>query len=230
MLKKGLNGTVLKIFALIAMTLDHIGLILLGEFAPFRILGRLAFPIFAYMIAEGCRYTRHKLRYFLSIFTVGVLCQIVLYIVDGSIHQGILITFSLSILLVYAWQFAQKKKTPAGFFPLAGMLIIVALLCFWVPTLLPDTDYMIDYRFFGILLPLLISLSEDRRIRFLLCSLGLLAVCLYIGGTQWWSMLALIPLALYDGSPGKYRLKWLFYVYYPLHLAAIYGISILIGS
>lgn len=228
MLKKGLDGTALKIIALIAMTLDHIGLILLNDFTPFRIIGRTAFPIFAYMIAEGCRYTKHRARYFFSIFSVGVLCQTVLYFVNGSLHQNVMITFSLSVLLVYALSFAENKKTPAGYLPLAGMLILVTLLCFGVPLLLPGSDYGFDYRFWGILLPMFISLSEERRTRLMLCAVGLLALCLYIGGIQWWAMLSLIPLALYDGSPGKYRLKALFYLYYPLHLAAIYGIAMVI--
>lgn len=228
MLKKGLNGTILKIWALAAMTLDHIGLILLRDFLPFRIIGRMAFPIFAYMIAEGCRYTRHKARYFFSIFSVGAVSQTVLYFVTGSLHQNVMLTFSLSVLLIYALQLARERETPAGWLPFAGLLILTALLCFVLPFLLPDTDYGFDYRFFGILLPMFISLSVDRRLRLMLCAMGLLAVFLYIGGIQWWAMLALIPLSLYDGSPGKYRLKYLFYLYYPLHLAAIYGIAMLI--
>lgn len=226
--KKGLTGTALKIYALIAMTLDHVGLILLNDFLPFRIIGRTAFPIFAYMIAEGCRYTRHRARYFFSIFSVGAISQVILYAVRGSLHQNVLITFSLSVLLIYALGYAENRKTPAGWLPFAGMLTLVALLCFAVPLLLPDTDYGFDYRFWGILLPLFISLSADRRIRLMLCVGGLLAVCLYIGDIQWWSMLALIPLCFYDGRRGKYRLKGLFYLYYPLHLAAIYGIAMLI--
>ena len=59
--KKGfLNGNQLKIIALIAMTLDHIGKMLLPGFTILQIIGRLAFPIFAYMIAEGCRYTKNR--------------------------------------------------------------------------------------------------------------------------------------------------------------------------
>ena len=41
-----------------------------------RVIGRLSFPIFAYMIAEGSYYTKHKLRYFLMVFILGVICQV----------------------------------------------------------------------------------------------------------------------------------------------------------
>ena len=59
----GLSGNQLKIIALIAMTIDHIGLQFLPHVTILRIIGRLAFPIFAYMIAEGCLHTRNRRRY-----------------------------------------------------------------------------------------------------------------------------------------------------------------------
>ena len=59
----GLTGNQLKLLALIAMTCDHVGLQLLPQFIILRIIGRLAAPLFAYMIAEGCRYTHDRGRY-----------------------------------------------------------------------------------------------------------------------------------------------------------------------
>lgn len=56
----GLTGNQLKLLALIAMTCDHVGLQLLPQFIILRIIGRLAAPLFAYMIAEGCRYTHNR--------------------------------------------------------------------------------------------------------------------------------------------------------------------------
>lgn len=222
-----ISGTALKIIALISMTLDHIGLILLHDYEPFRIIGRLAFPIFAYMIAEGCRYTRHKLKHFLMIFLLGVGCQVVLWTVNRSLHQGILLTFSLSILLIYALEFSKNHPQRAAMLPLLGLLAVVIVLCEVVPLFLSDTDYAFDYRLCGILLPVMISMSDKPRERLILCAIGLTVLCLYIGGRQWWSMLALIPLALYSGEKGRFSLKYLFYVYYPLHLVLIYGISML---
>ncbi|MGM9681910.1 MAG: TraX family protein [Eubacteriales bacterium] len=224
-----LSGNALKILALISMTLDHVGLLLLHDYTPFRIIGRLAFPIFAYMIAEGCRYTRHKLKHFLMIFLLGLCCQVVLWKVNGSLHQGILMTFSLSILLIYALQFAKTHPKTMAVLPFLGLLAAVIVLCQVVPRFLPGTDYAFDYRLCGILLPVLIAMSDHRREQLILCALGLAVLCLYIGGRQWWSMLALIPIALYSGEKGKLPLKYLFYIYYPLHLAVIYGISMLMG-
>lgn len=223
-----LNATALKLIALIAMTLDHVGLLLMGDFLPFRIVGRLAFPIFSYMIAEGCRYTRNRTRYFLIVFGTGVLCQIGLYIATRSLHMNVLLTFSLSILLIYALDFARKKPRLGAILSL-GTLILIFLLSYILPELLPNTDFAFDYRFTGILLAPLIYLGPTRLWRLGLCAVGLIPLCLQIGGIQWASALSLIPLSLYNEKPGKYRLKALFYLYYPLHLAILYGISLWIG-
>ena len=56
----GLDATVLKLIGVVTMTIDHIGYILFPKLALLRIIGRLAYPIFAYLIAEGCTYSRHK--------------------------------------------------------------------------------------------------------------------------------------------------------------------------
>ena len=66
-----LTGNQLKLIAAAAMLLDHMGILLFPRITIFRILGRLAYPVFAFMIAEGCRYTRNKLRYFLMLFGLG---------------------------------------------------------------------------------------------------------------------------------------------------------------
>ena len=67
-MKNGIfSGNALKIIAMISMLIDHIGVILLDNYEPFRIIGRLAFPIYAYLIAEGCKHTNNRLFYLLRI-------------------------------------------------------------------------------------------------------------------------------------------------------------------
>ena len=78
-MKKGLTGNQLKLIALITMTVDHIGMILFPSRLLFRVVGRLAFPIFAYMIAEGCLYTRSIWRYAGTLAAVAALCQSVYF-------------------------------------------------------------------------------------------------------------------------------------------------------
>ena len=222
-----LSGNTLKLLALITMTFDHVGLELMGNFIPFRIIGRLAFPLFAYMIAEGCQYTHNKKKYFLGVFLLGLLCQLVYFLAEGSLYQCILITFSLSILLIFSLQWAKEKRGGAWLVPAAGV-ILTALICYGGPLLLPGTDFAVDYGFWGVLLPVLVSLSKRPGGKLGLTALGLVLVSLYLGGVQWFSLLALIPLALYSGKRGKYKMKYLFYIYYPAHLAVIYLISLVI--
>lgn len=61
---KQLTKNQLKILAMVCMTIDHIGAMLFPQAVWLRVIGRLAFPLFSYCIAEGCRYTRNKARYF----------------------------------------------------------------------------------------------------------------------------------------------------------------------
>ena len=58
----------LKMLALITMTCDHVGLQLFPDILIFRIIGRLAMPIYAFMIAEGCRHTRNRKKYLLLLW------------------------------------------------------------------------------------------------------------------------------------------------------------------
>ena len=108
-----LSGNALKIIAAVAMVLDHAGLMFFPGNKVLRILGRLAFPIFAFMIAEGCKYTRNRLRYFLQLFILAAVCQIVYFLVDGSMYLSILFTFSSSLLMIFSLQH-WKEQPSAG--------------------------------------------------------------------------------------------------------------------
>lgn len=228
MTKLRLNGNQLKLLALITMTIDHIGMYLLPQYFIFRIIGRLSMPIYAYMIAEGCRYTRNRGKYLLLTAGVGLLCQVVYYVAMGSLYQCILITFSLSILLIYSIDNAIKRQSIPACLLVLGALAAVFFLSRVLPALLPGTDYYISYGYFGILLPVFTFLGRNRRQQLLLTALGQVIMNLDLGGIQWLCLLTLIPLALYDGTRGKMKLKYLFYIYYPAHLAALYGIGLLV--
>lgn len=109
-----MNRNQLKIIACLSMLIDHIGLIMFPEIQIFRIIGRIAMPVFAFFIGEGCRYTKNKATYFLRVFILGLICQAV-YIVEAAINGGngfylnILLTFSVSILLCYLFLYAEKR-------------------------------------------------------------------------------------------------------------------------
>lgn len=222
----GLTGNQLKLIALAAMTCDHIGVQLFPQAVFLRIIGRLAMPIFAYMIAQGCRYTRNRTRYLLTIAATALVCQLVYFFAMGSLYQCILVTFTLSVLLIYALDSLLKKPSV----PTAAVAVLALFSARFVstvlPGLLPGTDFHIDYGFWGILLPAFIYFGREKWQSLLLCAAGL--ILLSRGNSiQWYSLLALPLLALYNGTRGKANLKYLFYIYYPAHLVVIYLLGLL---
>jgi hypothetical protein len=221
--KTGLTGNQLKIIAMITMTCDHVGVQLFPRVLWLRVLGRLAMPIYAYMIAEGCRHTRDRKKYLLRLLSMGVLCQAVYLAAVGSLYQCILITFSLSVMLICLMDRAEKEKTPENGLKLFAAVIFAFFVCAVLPDLLPQTDFAIDYGLPGVLLPVLIYGAGTRGLL-----LGLALVAMKYGGIQWLAYLSVPLLLRYNGQRGKANIGKLFYWYYPIHLVAIYGIGLLL--
>ena len=225
---KGLNGNQLKLIALVTMTIDHMGMMLLPQYPILRIIGRLAYPIFAYMIAEGCFYTRSMGRYLGTVAVWAGICQGVYLFAMGSLYQCILVTFMLSIGLVLLIKNAREKKNPVAWGLVVAALVAVIFICEVLPLLLSGTDFSVDYGSVGVLMPVLIYLGKDKKQKLLLAAAGLCCLALSVGWVQWFSLPALVLLALYNGQRGKANLKYLFYIYFPAHLLALYVIGLLV--
>jgi hypothetical protein len=221
MLRKGFSGNALKILAMIAMTCDHVGLMFFPQATFLRIIGRLAFPIYAYCIAEGCAHTKNRKKYLMQMAGMALLCQLVYFFAMGSLFQCILVTFTLSVVVIYAIDSGSAEKAALA---LCAALFITVFL----PRLLPNTDFAVDYSIWGVLLPVAVYLAHTHRQKLLAAAIVLFFLALDFGGVQWLGLAALLPLALYSGTRGKANIKWLFYLYYPLHLAAIHGLSLLL--
>ena len=221
--KSGLTGNQLKIIAMITMTCDHVGMQIFPHFLWLRILGRLAMPIYAYMIAEGCRHTRDRKKYLLRLLGMGLLCQIVYFVAMGSLYQCILMTFSLAVGLICLMDGVEQEKTSKNWGKLFAGTVLILFLCVVLPDLLPHTDYEVDYGLPGVLLPVLIYSAGTRGLL-----LGLFLVAIQYGGVQWLSFLAVPLLLAYNGQRGKANIGKLFYWYYPVHLVVIYGISLIL--
>ncbi len=222
---RGLTANALKLIAMLTMTIDHIGMELLPQYPVLRLIGRLAMPIYAFMIAEGCRHTRSMKNYLLRLSSLALVCQVVYFFALGSLYQCILVTFSLSAGLI--WLYGCGKRT-GRWLPLVLSLAAVFFLCEVLPQLLRRTDFGVDYGFFGVILPLLISTATGKSQRLRMAALGLILLGLVYGGVQWYALAAVPLLALYSGEKGTLPLGKLFYLYYPLHLAAIHGIGLLL--
>ena len=227
-LPKLLTNKQLKILALIAMTADHVGLQLLPQYNILRIIGRLACPIFAYMIAEGCTYTKNRKRYLGTLAAMAALFQIVYFVAMGSVYQGIFVTFTLSVCLIFAIDRAKTQKSPLAVLTAALTGVTVLFLTAILPALLPHTDYAVDYDLWGALLPVAVYLVPGRVWKLVASAIMLVPLALEWGGNQWFALAALIPLALYSGKRGKYRMKNLFYIYYPAHLVVIWLLDMLL--
>ena len=222
-MKNGLTGNGLKLIAAASMLLDHAGLLLFPQIPLLRILGRLAYPIFAYMIAEGCRYTRSKPRYFLMLFGLGAACQLVYYFFSGDTYLNILLTFSVSVLLIYALQASHSGKHTflwSAVFA-AGVVAAIGL----------DTVLTMDYGFWGMMTPVLVSFAHVRKFprwaEVVLLGMGLLLLGSTYGAQQYYALLSLPLLLCYSGRRGKGDLKYFFYIFYPVHLMILQGIAML---
>jgi len=236
-----LNGNALKILAALLMLIDHIGAI----FYPtshflLRKIGRLSFPVFAFFIAEGCRYTKNKYRHFLLLAGLAILCELVVRIaVPSNPMASVLITFSFSVLLIYALQaFKKRLFTNAGIWEMTFYFLLFAsgvggayLLC---------SLTLVDYGFWGVMTPVFVSLFDFRgvpapallkkldclpaRVFSLLPPLFMLVATSLFPSLQWYAFLALPLLLFYNGERGKWNIKYFFYVFYPAHLVFLYGI------
>ena len=105
-----MTSFVLKIIAAVSMLIDHVGVVLYPDAKAFRIVGRLAYPIFAYFVAEGFRYTRSRLKYFLKIFIVGALCQVLAVVMRDKFSLDTLLAYAFSIVLLAAADCVKKAS------------------------------------------------------------------------------------------------------------------------
>ncbi len=236
-----LNGNVLKILACVFMVLDHIGFILFPHIVWLRYIGRLAYPIFAFLIAEGCRYTKNKAMYLGLMAGFAGIMMAGQYLFTGIIYGNIMVTFTFSILTIYAIWFLKcemfkPNRSGRKVLGLVFIILLVLLLDYSATKLMN-----IDYGFEGIMLPVLISLVDFRGIeagklsvldnhyiKLFLCGVGLILLSLAVGTYQWYCLFALIPLLLYNGQRGHIKMKYFFYIFYPVHIILLYWISYLI--
>lgn len=252
---KILSGSTLKIIAVIAMIIDHIGLGIwyrlpdLGYLVPetmdletwwsiyriMRNIGRISFPIFAFLLVEGFIHTRSYLKYALRLFVFALISQLPFHYAFLGLAEGLNIFFTLLIGLMAMWGMDALKKKCLSFKEnikrlsllcyLTGWALIVFAAGYLAKTL--DTDY--DYK--GVLLIVVLYIFHKNRIIALITSylsfkfamyrstvtaVGFLE---YIGADFYFP--GFILACFYNGSRGL-KVKYLFYFVYPAHLALIY--------
>ena len=244
MQKRGLSQEALKLIACVTMLLDHIGAVivlkcfqnatsadkgaLLELYEMLRMIGRLAFPIYCFLLAEGTAHTRNPRRYGIRLLIAAVLSEIPydLAIYDAITwqHQSVMITLLLGFLMLEV-----MKRCPRF---LLRLLVIVpfAWLALWMNT---------DYGFDGILVIALFALTRQLPHRAVWQFFGLwcifspshLMALNWLGGfsvtIQELAACAVVPIMFYDGRKATKSkvIQWVFYLFYPAHLLALYWIG-----
>lgn len=233
-----LSNNVLKIIACITMLIDHIGYLFFPNLMILRIIGRITFPIFAFLLAEGCFYTRNKLRHLAVMSGFAVVMQVVLYIATGMTDFSIFIHFSIAVGICYVIDFIdifiREKKV------LMTVLLIVCTLLLVSSIVLVDkntTYFYSNYGIYSIFLPVVMYLVR-KYIKQIHLFINIILICVamvlmhyfttYI--TQLYGMIACIFILFYNGKKGKLNLKYLFYIFYPLHMVVLYVIAMLLGG
>lgn len=231
---RGLDGGTLKGIAAALMLTDHVGAILLPEVLALRCVGRLAFPIFAFFIAEGYAHTRDFGRYFRRLAIFAVVSEIPFNLENGVVfdpaRQNVLWTFCLALLTLRGLEAQGRER---GFGRWAGCGLVLAA-GFAAGELLRT-----DYGGWGVVTVALLYLCRDGKYAKLWLLLAMAAVnglgmgsltMPVFGGEmpiQLFAVAALPVIWLYNGQAGPKGLRRAFYVFYPAHLLVLEGIRTL---
>lgn len=218
-----LDGTVLKLIAMVSMLVDHVGAVFFPEAVWMRAIGRLAMPIFSFCIAEGYIHTRDRKKYLLRMGIFALVSEVPFDLafdgVIGLVHQNIMVTFFLAILALMLFDMIRGEKPGIAQNILSGMTVLMMA----VAALLLNADYTL----FGVLTVFLFYVLRSKH-PLLRAGVGVgFLVALRSVGYNLAAGLSFIPIAMYNGKKGK-GLKWLFYAFYPGHLLALYALSLLL--
>lgn len=219
-----MSSFLLRLIALLAMFADHAGLALFPAVGAFRCVGRLAFPLYCFLLAQGYLHTRNLRAYAVRLLLLALLSEIPFDLLIfaspvSSVEQNVLFSLLLGLLALYAADALRDRPLHAW---LGVMSICVAAMA-----------ANVSYGWLGPVLCLAAYFGRNDRRRLtlsMLGALGLYSLSLALSGVaaSWvlvslCAPLALIPMLLYSGKPGPRfpLLTFLFYAAYPLHLAAL---------
>lgn len=221
-----MNRNVLKIIAITTMLIDHIGFCLFGNNIWFRVVGRVAMPIFAFFIAEGMKYTRNRKRYVLTLLGFALISQVPHILLFGMHRLNILFTFLIAICIILL---IEKIKLPIVPYFIAFTILIFSYFL--------GLKGNIDYGIFGVLLVLVFYFCKNKVIKYLFSAVVIVLFAInniLVYGLNASSLISFVSLAsivllmFYNGNKGKLNLKWFFYIFYPAHLFIIYIIKVII--
>lgn len=236
----GITAATLHILAMALMLCDHMWAALFPAEEWLTCVGRVAFPVFAFLLAEGYRHTRDVRRYALRLLAGAVISEVPfnLFYSGGTLypyHQNVLWTFFISLLLMALLDRVRQRFRPVPAALLSAVLVLLGFLLGY--------GTMVDYYGVGVLTVLVFYFFREKNLP---CFLGQL-VCLYIlhvnilGGyyydvtiagfqmhivQQGLALLALVPIWLYRGRQGHHGkgFQAFCYLFYPVHMLVLFAL------
>lgn len=233
-MKKPIPQIMLKMIACVTMLADHLGYAFFHQpyelYVALRVIGRLAFPIYCFLITEGVSYTKNPWKYLLRLGILALLSE-----------PGF-------DLMCYGQLTLAKQSVMVTLIMGTGMCIIMQKLPkFWMKPFVVIPFYLVmpylhaDYGANGILMIALFMLTRELPWKDLWRTLLFGLLCLYMGGwgvkllgftipAQWFAFFAIVPILLYSGQKGRAN-KWLIRgmnLFYPVHLAIIAAIKLIL--
>ena len=219
-----LDGTTLKMIAMISMVFDHAGDMFFPEAMWPRMIGRLAMPLFSFSIAEGYTHTRDKIKYLYRIGIFALISEIPFDLAfEGKIgfsHQNIMLSFFLAVTALMSYDRILGEEDPKRKHDGKTVLGVCVVAAFSVLSFLLRADYT----FFAVIAVFLFYVFRKKhpliRAGIGVAFLSLTRTIGYYCATGF----SFLPLAMYNGKKGK-GLKWLFYLFYPGHLLLLAAIK-----
>ena len=219
-----LDGTVLKLIACLSMFIDHLGAVCFSGMMGFRIIGRLAFPIYCFLLVEGAVHTRNMKKYILRMGIFALISEVPFdlafyhrLVYTG--HQNVFFTLGLGLLAIWFLEHPiEQLDIPDVLYKLL-VIIAAGLIAEFFNT---------DYGFTGIaVICIFYYLRGQPQLKYPIAVILLAAM----GGVEVYAVLALIPILLYNGQRGRQTkaMQYGFYIFYPAHLlliAALYHLFI----
>lgn len=219
-----LNGFHLKLIAICTMLIDHMGYTLFPGVMWLRCVGRVAFPIFCFLIAEGCVYTHDRKKYAARLLVFALLSEIPYNLMNSGMiwdpyDQNVLWTLLTGALVCWLIDWALKKCTPLSFV-LTGAAMVAA---YWLLE-----AFRTDYGGWGMLLVAAFygvhRAPSGAVVKMIAQAFGLAFFSIGVMGgylsIELWSLAALVPIWLYNGQRGfsNKAVQYGFYAFYPVHI------------
>lgn len=224
-----MSGFWLKIIAMVTMLIDHSAAVLLPYDSPIyfvcRSIGRLAFPIFCFLLVEGFLHTSNVKKYLLRLGAFAFISEVPFDLAFFHRpfylgYQNIFFTLFIGLLVLEAIKQINVRFEGVKYL----ILNAVAVISGCVLSILFQTDY----NYMGILMILAFYLFRYNRI---LLTVALLIINGIAGqGIQILAVLAMIPIRFYNGQRGPRINKYVFYAFYPVHIFVLYLIYTNLGK